>query len=118
MNALPRPTDKPPALLGESPETKSYRCLRSTVVRLVAKPNFQSVRASVYEVSVRHISLVTEKAFHTGTVLALLFQTRQAGMSGILSARVRSRRELQHERWLLDCTLSRRLSQDEIQALI
>jgi hypothetical protein len=56
--------------------------------------------------------------FQPGTVLAILFQTKHAGISGILSGRV-SQAGLQPDGfWMIDCVLSRPLSKDEIGSLI
>jgi hypothetical protein len=104
--------------LADQPAHQRYPCVRSTVVRLLARPSFQSFQASVYDVSIREIGLIVGRSFDPGTMLAVLLQTKNAGISGILSAKVREASPQSDGYWLLDCTLSRSLTDDEIFSLL
>jgi hypothetical protein len=104
--------------LTEAGAPHRYPCVRSTTVRLLARPSFQSYRASVNDVSIREIGLIVERSFELGTVLAILLQTEHAGLSGILSATVRQAMPRSDGYWLLDCSLSRCLTDDEVSALL
>jgi hypothetical protein len=104
--------------LADQRSRKRYRCVRSTMVRLLARPSFQSYQASVHDVSLREMGLIVERSFDPGTILAVLLQTKNAGISGILSAQVRQAIAQSDGYWLLDCTLSRSLTDDEVFSLL
>jgi hypothetical protein len=116
------PASRPDQPLLQQPDSeqpfKRHRCGRSTTVRLLAKPSFRSYRASVHDVSRREIGLLIHRAFEPGTVLAIQLQTKNAGISGILSARVKQAIAQADGYWLLDCTLSRILTEEEVFMLV
>ena len=91
-----------------------YPCLRRPAVRLLAKPSFQSYHAVVRDISFRSIGLLVEKPFDIGTILAIQMRSRHAGFSGILSAQVQHATQQADGTWLMGCTLSRSLTDDEI----
>ena len=95
-----------------------YPCLRRPAVRLLAKPSFQSYPAVVREIAFRSIGLLLEKPFEVGTVLAIQMRSRYAGFSGILSAQVQHAKPQADGAWLLECTLSRSLTDDEVFQLL
>ena len=98
--------------------TERYSCLRRPAVRLLARPSFQSYHAVVRDVSFRSIGLMVEKPFEAGTVLAIQMRSRHAGFSGILSAQVQHSTQQADGTWLMGCTLSRSLTDDEIFQLL
>jgi hypothetical protein len=106
------------ALPDPSQNDNRRSCQRSTTVRFLARPHFLAHRASVFDVSSWHIGLLTEQAFEAGTVLAIQLQTKHAGISGILSAQVLSVSPQADGYHLLDCRLSRNLTEDEQLALV
>ena len=95
-----------------------YPCLRRPAVRLLARPSFNAYHAVVRDVAFRSIGLMVEKPFDTGTVLAIQMRSRHAGFSGILSAQVQHATRQEDGTWLLGCTLSRSLTDDEIFQLL
>jgi hypothetical protein len=95
-----------------------YPCLRRPAVRLLAKPSFQSYHAVVRDISFRSIGLLLEKPFEAGTILAIQMRSRHAGFSGILSAKVQHAAQQADGTWLMGCTLSRSLTDDEIFQLL
>jgi hypothetical protein len=95
-----------------------YPCLRRPAVRVLARPSFQSYHALVREVAFRSIGLLLEKPFEAGTVLAIQMRSRHTGFSGILSAQVQHTTQQADGTWLLGCTLSRSLTDDEIFQLL
>ena len=117
------PEDHPngAARAGRPPGTY-YRCKRRPLVRLLARPSFKAFWASVREISVRGVRLVVDSPFDPGTVLAIQLQRKLSGLSGILTAQVRQLvpgESLGEDgRWLLDCSLSRSLTDDELYTLL
>jgi hypothetical protein len=99
-------------------ECDRYPCLRRPAVRLLARPSFQSYHAVVRDVAFRSVGLLVEKPFDAGTVLAIQMRSRHAGFSGILSATVQHATQQPDGTWLLGCTLSRSLTDDEIFQLL
>ena len=99
-----------------------YRCGRKPLVRVLARPSFTALWAAVREISVRGIRLVVDNPFEPGTVLAIQLQRKLSGLSGILTAQVRQlipgEPAGEAGRWLLDCSLSRSLTDDELYTLL
>jgi hypothetical protein len=95
-----------------------YPCLRRPAVRILARPSFQSYHAIVRDVAFRSIGLLLEKPFDAGTILAIQMRSRHTGFSGILSATVQHATQQPDGTWLLGCTLSRSLTDDEIFQLL
>ncbi len=93
-------------------------CTRAPMVRVLARPSFQSFRAIVRDVSASGIGLVLTRCFEPGTLLAIQMQTSQAGFSGILTAQVKHATPQPGGLWLLGCSLSRNLSEEEVLALM
>lgn len=99
-----------------------YVCGRRPLVRVLARPSFTALWASAREISVRGIRLVVDNPFEPGTVLAIQLQRKLSGLSGILTAQVRQlipgESVGEAGRWLLDCSLSRSLTDDEVYTLL
>jgi hypothetical protein len=91
-------------------------------VRLLARPSFQSYWAVVRGVSARSIGLAIAQRFEPGAVLAIQMQRKRAGVSDILSAKVRqvfpAPTVAPSGGWLLDCSLSRCLTEEELEAIL
>lgn len=102
----------------ERRSAERYPCLRRPAVRVLARPSFQTHYAVVRDVSIRSIGLIVETAFEVGTILAVQMQTRHAGFSGILSAKVQQITPQPDGTSFVGCTLSRSLTDDEIYQLI
>jgi hypothetical protein len=106
-----------------NPQTlEYYRCGKRPIVRLLARPSFKSFWAAVLEVSMGRIRLIVDRSFDPGTLLAIQLQRKFAGISGILTAKVLQatpgETPKDKGRWLLDCSLSRSLTDDEIYTLL
>ena len=86
-------------------------------IRFIARPNFQSLRAILHDVSPSGIGLVVHSPVPAQTALAVRLQSKCTGVSGILAAIVRHSRQLGENCWLLGCSLSRNLSESELEAL-
>ena len=95
-----------------------HRSLRNPQVRLLVKPSFQAHRGVVRDISQAGIGLLLRRPFDPGTVLAVEFRKARQGMSGILSARVVHATPQPDGSWLVGGPLSRRLTEDEVWALL
>jgi hypothetical protein len=95
-----------------------YLCTPPRPVRLIARPNFNSISALVHDFSLRGIGLVCDRTFEPGTLLAVQLQSRNAGLSGILTAKVKHLTDLANGKWLVGCSLSRSLTDDEVFTLL
>ena len=95
-----------------------YRCTQWRLVRMIARPTFQACRGIVRDISPRGVGLLCQQPFEPGTVLAFQFQSKYAGVSGILTGKVRHVTPLERGMWLVGCSFSRNLSDDEISAVI
>ena len=93
-------------------------CRRSPFVRILVRPSFQSHKAFVQEVARKSIVLVVHRAFEPGDLLAIQLQTSHAGFSGILTAKVQRAIHQDEGSWLLECSLSRFLTDDEIACMV
>src|SRR5262249_9748327 len=98
------------------PTLEYYHCGRRPLIRLLARPSVKSVWGAVLEVSVGGIRLIVDRHFEPGTLLAIQLQRKFVGMSGILTAKVlhatQGDKPAEKGRWLLDCSLSRSLTDD------
>ena len=92
-------------------------CIPPCPVRLIARPNLTPVDARVRDFSARGLGLECEHPFPRGTLLAVQIQKRHVGLSGLLTAKVRHVTPLPDGHWLLGCTLSRSLNDEEIFSL-
>jgi len=96
-----------------------YACNdRPWLIRVLAKPSFQSVRALVQDISATGVSLALGSKVPAGTVLAIEFRSSGSGYSGILSARVVRAGPMASGGWLIGCQLSRPLSDEDLRALV
>jgi hypothetical protein len=110
----PTPADFP------SPERRTSDrrpCPRRPLIRLLARPNFECLRAGAVNVSAEGIGLVFDRRLEPGTVLAFLLQHSRPGMSRILSARVVHATPRPDGTWLIGCRLSGPLSDSELRSL-
>src|SRR5437868_2577357 len=88
----------------EQRDGKRFRCSRPRLVRLLARPSFQSFRAVVHNVSARGLGLILGRALEVGTVLAVQLRgSRQEGLSCILTARVQHCTRQANGNWLVGC---------------
>ena len=121
---MPNPTAPLPGRLAPDPPSVEhraaprYRSARRPALRVVARPTFRCVRAVVRDVSVRGLALLVAERFEPGTVLAVELRERDGEVSGVLTARVRHLRRAPGDLWLVGCSLSRTLTDDELAALL
>ena len=101
---------------------ESYSCGRKPLVRVLPRPSFKDYWAMVLQVSAQSIRLMVDRSFDTGTLVAIQLQRKFIGMSGILTAKILkawvAEDPTEKGRWLLDCSLSRSLTDDEIITLL
>jgi PilZ domain len=83
------------------------------LIYLLARPQLERIEALLYDFSVRGMGFVTDRTFEVGAILAVQTQRRQVGLSGMLSAHVRHRRQLPSGKWFIGCNLSRDLTDEE-----
>jgi hypothetical protein len=107
-----RSTDPERRLIGR------HKCDPPRRVRLIAKPSLQAHRALVRDFSVRGLGLLLDQPFEIGTLLAVQLQSRDVGLSGILTGKVRHATPQSDGNWLIGCSLSRPLTDDEIFTLL
>jgi PilZ domain len=121
---MPEPTDslqadqEIAALEAERRREERHRCNRFLMIRVLAKPSFQSYRAIINDISKRSIGLVMVRAFEPNTLLAIQLQSKHTGVSGILTAQVRRTVPLPNGNWFLGCSLSRPLTDDALLELL
>jgi hypothetical protein len=107
-----------PELILERRTQERYRSRRCPFVRVLARPSFQPYEAIVYDVSLSSLGIVLHRDFDPGTLLAIQLQVRHAGFSGILTGKVVHSTLLADQNWLIGCTLSRSLSEEELTSLL
>jgi hypothetical protein len=95
-----------------------HRCNRFLMIRVLAKPSFQSYRAIINDISKRSIGLVMIRAFEPDTLLAIQLQSKHTGVSGILTAQVKRTVLLPNGNWFLGCSLSRPLTDEALLELL
>jgi hypothetical protein len=96
-----------------------YPCTRRPwLIRVLAKPSFQSVRAIVQEISTTGLSLALASKVPEGTILAIEFRGSASGFSGIVSGRVVHARLNDCGNWIIGCQLARPLSESDLDALL
>jgi hypothetical protein len=95
-----------------------YECVRHPIVRFLIRPSYESHRAFLEEVSERGLRLRFKHPLEPGTVLAIQLRSSQAGASLILSAQVRHATPQKDSGWVIGCSLSRNLSEDELFGLL
>jgi hypothetical protein len=104
-----------------SPERRRFDrhyCGQELWIRFIARPEFQPVRAVLHNLSPRGIGMLARRSFPAETLLAIQFQGKYTGVSGIVTANVRHSVKLRENLWFLGCSLSRSLAQPELSTLI
>ncbi len=112
---LPAPAD---SAVADRRMSERYRCSRQRYVRLVARPSLQSFQASVRDFSMRSLGILIDKPVEPGTVLAIQLRSAHAGLSCLLSGEVKHATPQADGHWLLGCSLTRRLNDNEALALM
>jgi hypothetical protein len=84
---------------------------------LVARPQLERTQAYVCNFSARGIGIVTDRSFEVDTLVEVQLRRRPVGVSGVLTAKVIHRTEVSSGKWLLGCSLSRRLTAGELHGL-
>lgn len=107
---------QPPHL--ERRTAERYRCSRQRYVHLVARPEMQSLQATVRDFSMRSLGILIDRPIAPGTLLVVQLRSAHSGLSALLSAEVRHATEQGSGAWLLGCTLRRRLNEHEALALL
>jgi len=98
---------------GDLAREPCYTCDPPQLVHVLARPKFERLTAYLCDFSVRSIGIVTDRGFDIDTLLVVEFHRGQVGLSGILTAKVRHRRQLSNGRWFVGCSLSRSLTAEE-----
>ncbi len=93
-------------------------CRPGVRVRVVGRPDFRPVWATVYDVSATGVGLLLPWPYPADAVLALGIPGRVGDRAAHLSARVRHVAELPDGGVLLGCSLSRSLTGDELFTLL
>jgi hypothetical protein len=98
--------------------TDRYACSRPREVQVMARPVFQSYQAAIHNFTRKGIGLIVHHEFEQGAILAIQLRSGATGLSCVLSATVRHRSRLADGSWLIGCSLSRPLSDEEALALL
>jgi hypothetical protein len=93
------------------------KCDPPRAIHLFAKPQLGLIEAHIRNFSPRGLGIVTDRPFTTGTLLAVQRQRGQLGLTGMLTAKVRHVAVLPDGQWLLGCSLSRQLTNEELTNL-
>jgi hypothetical protein len=102
----------------ERRSTERFYSNRKPPVRFIARPSLVSHRAFVRDVSETGLGLIVDQPFEIGTVLAIQLRSASAGASYILAGKVVHLTPHLDGIWVLGCSLSRRLTDEEIFALL
>jgi PilZ domain len=99
-------------------ELGRYPAPRNPHIRLLARPSFQAYQAVVRDLSVNGMGLLLDQRFEVGTILAIQLRQAHQGLSCILSGKVTHATRQPDGQWLIGCTLSRSLTDDEVWTLL
>jgi hypothetical protein len=118
-HSIPFPAESRATLdVEERRSLERYICRRQTTVRVLAKPSLRSFSAIVRDISMLGIGLLVDQPFEPGTMLALQLRSRHARFSGILTGIVKHCTRQPEGDWLLGCSLTRSLTDDEVLGLL
>jgi hypothetical protein len=104
-----------------SPERRAvprYSCRQSLRVRLPSLWICWRWRATVWNLSTRGIGLQLGKRVPLGTVFEVPLKTEHAGLAEILSVRVVHATRQPEGLWLIGCTLTTELTEQQLVALL
>ncbi len=91
---------------------------RKSLIRLLARPSFQTLTAVLQDVTPGGLGLILGSKLEPGTILALQIQGRRQGTSSIVSARVMHATPRPDGNWHIGCKFSARLKDEDEQALL
>jgi hypothetical protein len=87
-------------------------------LRLLTRPGLRRYSALVRDVSQRGIGLLLQQSLEPGTMVVIELPRRHTGFSGILSGQVRHATLQADGCWLVGCSLTRSLSEEELNCLL
>jgi hypothetical protein len=117
VNVAANTSDASPAS-AERRFPERYICSRPFDVMLIARPHLQAHRAVVHDFCRQGLGIVIDRSFEIGTLVAIELQSARAGISCVLSGTICHATQQPDGKWRLGCTLSRRLTDHEIIALL
>lgn len=89
-----------------------------SIIRMLARPYFQSLTAVVLNANVAGLGLLTSSRLEPGTILTIQVQRRQRGLSSIVSARVIHAEPRPDGNWHVGCKFSTLLKEEEVETLL
>ena len=103
----------------ERRQSERFRCNWYPTVSFLARAkSLMPGRGVIRDVSRMGFGLISEQFLEPGTLLAIQLRTEQHGFSDVLSAKIVHVVPQNDGSYLLGCTLSRSLSDDELSALL
>jgi hypothetical protein len=110
-----------PAKFVEGPERRAaarFISNRRPVVCILPRPSLQPHSACVHNIAVNSIGLLVGRPFTKETLLAIQLRSAYVGLSTVLSGQVKHATPFGDNTWLLGCTLSRDLTDEELFGLL
>jgi hypothetical protein len=103
------------------PEKRSwerYRCTNKRDAAVLLSPGLQRFEAVLRDISAKGIGMLLDMQLLPGTFLVIQLICRRAGFSGDLSGTVRHSTKQADGTWVVGCSLSRSLADDEVRSLL
>jgi PilZ domain len=94
-----------------------FQCVWRPVVGFIARAkSLYTNRATICNISSLGIGMIVDSVLEPGTIIAIQLRKKRNGFSGLLSARVVRAVPEEDGSFFVGCRLSRRLSQEELEA--
>jgi c-di-GMP-binding flagellar brake protein YcgR len=93
-------------------------CAKETTSRVVARGELRVRQASIKDISLGGIALVLETPLKPGTRLLIQLKNHKIGLSYDLAARVVHSFRKPPTKWVIGCSFTRELTQDEFENLL
>lgn len=111
-------SNSPAAMAKELRGNERQKPSRQREVRVLPRPGTQSYRGLLRDFTRKSIGIVVNQGFVVDTILAIQLRSASTGLSCMLSGRVIHATVEADGHWLIGCTLSRPLSDEEALALL
>jgi hypothetical protein len=98
--------------------SKRHRCKKDSALRLMQRSKYKRHEAVIYDVSPRGLGLLIACKLEPGITIAIFLKQDLSQASDIVSAKVTHATAQPDGRWLVGCSLSRRLSDGELSKLL